>query len=234
MMRTPFCAVALVAAFVSISISNANADAAPPPLAPAQAPQPAPGQAPSPPAPETPEQAPPEQAPVQSFEDQPVTADPNDVQPDQTPVDVQAFAAATLDATPLRFAFNAFGDVSLSADAPDAGDESATFSVGTFALLINAELSKTLLGTAEVEFDAGEDNQQEVTLERLHLRWQTPRFFVVGGRTHSDLGYWNTAFHHGAWLHLPIGRPRVLRGEDSGGLLPIHSIGVEAGFDQAV
>jgi len=173
---------------------------------------------------------PPAQPVEQAFEDEPVNADPPErATPERTPEDVQSFADATLDATPLHFAFNAFGDVSVSAAAPSEGDESATFSLGTFALLINGQLGKSLLGTAEIEFDADDDNEQEVTLERLHLRWQTRRFFVVGGRTHSDLGYWNTAFHHGAWLHLPIGRPRVLRGEDSGGILPIHWIGVEGG-----
>jgi hypothetical protein len=80
-----------------------------------------------------------------------------------------------------------------------------------------------------VKFDSDEENHQTVTLERLHLRWQTRRFYLVGGRTHTDIGYWNTAFHHGAWLHLPIARPRVLRGDDSGGLLPIHWVGVEGG-----
>jgi hypothetical protein len=149
--------------------------------------------------------------------------------PDIPPEDVQSFADATLDATPLHFAFNAFGDVSVSGRSPSTGDDSATFALGTFALLINGQLSKSLLGTAEMAFEAGEDNEQDVTLERLHLRWQTPHFFLVGGRTHSDIGYWNTAFHHGAWLHLPIARPRALRGEDSGGILPIHWIGLEGG-----
>jgi hypothetical protein len=149
--------------------------------------------------------------------------------PELPPEDIQTFAEATLEATPLHFAFNAFGDVSAAGASPAQGDESATFSLGTFALLINGQLAKSLLGTAEMAFNASEQNEQEVTLERLHLRWQTPRFFIVAGRTHSDMGYWNTAFHHGAWLHLPIARPRVLRGEEQGGILPIHWIGVEGG-----
>lgn len=149
--------------------------------------------------------------------------------PGLPPEDVQSFADATLDATPLHFAFNAFGDVSVAGRSPSVGDESATFSLGTFALLINGELAKSLVGTAEMAFEVRDDNEQEVSLERLHLRWQTPRFFLVGGRTHTDIGYWNTAFHHGAWLHLPIARPRALRGEDAGGILPVHWIGVEGG-----
>ena len=73
--------------------------------------------------------------------------------------------------------------------------------VPQFRLLINGQLSRSLLGTAEVKFDSDDENHQTVTLERLHLRWQTQRFYLVGGRTHTDIGYWNTAFHHGAWLH---------------------------------
>jgi hypothetical protein len=181
-----------------------------------------------------------EESDEQSFEDDPEAEQPINTEAtastapratviERPPEDVQSFADATLDATPLRFAFNAFGDVSLAGRAPASGEETVDFSLGTFALLINGQLGESLIGTAEVEFDAADDNEQEVTLERLHLRWQTRRFFVIGGRTHTDLGYWNTAFHHGSWLHLPIARPRALRGEDSGGILPIHWVGLESG-----
>ena len=146
-----------------------------------------------------------------------------------TPEDIQTFADATLDARRLRFALNAFGDASFLGRSPSEGEETATFSLGTLALLINGQLGESLLGTAEVAFDANRDNEQSVKLERLSVRWQRPRYFVVGGRTHTDLGYWNTAFHHGAWLHLPIRRPRALRGEVSGGILPVHWIGLEGG-----
>jgi len=180
--------------------------------------------------------APNEPPPPQSFEEEPAADDAkppaqgkSDSLERPVPEDVQTFAAATMKATHLRFALNAFGDASASLDVPAEGDGRTAFSLGTFALLINGQLSDTLLATAEVAFDGTDDNRQAVTLERLHLRWQSPHFYVVGGRTHSDLGYWNTAFHHGAWLHLPIGRPRALLGEVSGGILPIHWIGVEGG-----
>jgi hypothetical protein len=170
----------------------------------------------------------------QSFEgdpeaEKPIRSQPPPPQPELTPQDVQSFAEATLEATPLRFAFNVFGDVGLTGRSPAQGDQRLDFALGAFALLINGQLSRSLLGTAEVKFDSDDENHQTVTLERLHLRWQTRRFYLVGGRTHTDIGYWNTAFHHGAWLHLPIARPRVLRGDDSGGLLPIHWVGVEGG-----
>jgi hypothetical protein len=185
-----------------------------------------------------PEPAPTEPPPAQSFADEPAAEEarppPAEARKDAldppVPEDVQSFAAATMKATHLRFALNAFGDASAAVDVPAEGDGRGAFSLGTFALLINGQLSQPLLATAEVAFDGTDKNEQAVTLERLHLRWQTPRFYVVGGRTHSDLGYWNTAFHHGAWLHLPIGRPRALLGEVNGGILPIHWIGVEGGI----
>jgi hypothetical protein len=179
----------------------------------------------------------PEEPAEQTFEGDPEAEKPLDAQgqraaaaDERTPEDVQSFADATLDAAALRFAFNAFGDVSLTGTAPDEGDRQVEFALGTAALLINGQLGESLLGTAEVEFDANDQNEQQVTLERLHLRWQQPSYFVVGGRMHTDLGYWNAAFHHGAWLHLPIARPRALRGEDEGGILPIHWIGIEGGI----
>ncbi len=146
-----------------------------------------------------------------------------------TPRDVETFAESTLDARRLRFALNAFGDASLIEQIREEGDDGSLFKLGTFAMLINAQLGSSLLGTAEVAFDANSANRQDIELERLQLRWQTERFYAVGGRLHTDLGYWNAAFHHGAWLFLPIQRPRVLRGETGGGILPIHWVGVEGG-----
>jgi hypothetical protein len=215
------------------------------PAPPRRAGQPAPAEPEAPPAGDEPTASPPADvtpAPagsaaqpddqLQTFEDEPeeeVEEDEEDVTVVGTPRDVATFAESTMDARRLRFALNAFGDASLVERIPEEGDEASAFALGTFAMLINAQLGSSLLGTAEIAFDANGDNEQDIELERLQLRWQTDRFHVVGGRLHTDLGYWNAAFHHGAWLYLPIRRPRVLRGETSGGILPIHWVGVEGG-----
>jgi hypothetical protein len=168
---------------------------------------------------------------LQTFEDEPEeeVEDEDDQGAAGTPRDVATFAESTMDARRLRFALNAFGDASLIERIPEEGDEASSFALGTFAMLINAQLGSSLLGTAEVAFDSNSANQQDIELERLQLRWQTDSFYVVGGRLHTDIGYWNAAFHHGAWLYLPIRRPRVIRGETGGGILPIHWVGVEGG-----
>ncbi|MFZ5472155.1 MAG: hypothetical protein ACOZIN_22210, partial [Myxococcota bacterium] len=46
---------------------------------------------------------------------------------------------------------------------------------------------------------------------------------------HSEIGYWNVAYHHGAWLQLSVDRPRTISFEDEGGFLPIHYAGIFAG-----
>jgi hypothetical protein len=65
-----------------------------------------------------------------------------------------------------------------------------------------------------------------VDVERLFVGWHAERFSIDAGRTHAELGYWNNAFHGGRWLQLPVERPRAVRFENEGGILPIHWIGV--------
>jgi len=168
--------------------------------------------------------------PVQSFDEPPAakTVPQAAVRP---PEDVQSFAEATmLSSGPVRFALNAFGDAQFRANMPDAGNDTETFTLGTLALLINARLGAHILGTAEAALDTNDSQQPVAKVERLHIRWQDDHYFVVAGRLHTDIGYWNTAYHHGPWLQLPIGRPRGVRGESSGGILPIHWVGVEGGL----
>src|SRR5258707_10325413 len=43
------------------------------------------------------------------------------------------------------------------------------------------------------------------------------------GRYHTPVGYWNTAFHHGAWLQTTITRPDIVR--FGGTFIPIHFVG---------
>jgi len=45
---------------------------------------------------------------------------------------------------------------------------------------------------------------------------------------HTALGYYNTAYHHGTWFQTATGRPYMYFYEDSGGILPVHIVGIEA------
>jgi hypothetical protein len=65
-----------------------------------------------------------------------------------------------------------------------------------------------------------------VDLERAQVGYELMDSTVLWfGRFHTPLGYWNTAFHHGAWLQTSVERPRFINFEDSGGVLPAHTVG---------
>ena len=46
---------------------------------------------------------------------------------------------------------------------------------------------------------------------------------VSFGRYHTPINYWNTAFHHGAWLQTTISRPEMVQFGSQ--FLPVHFIG---------
>ena len=61
-----------------------------------------------------------------------------------------------------------------------------------------------------------------IELERLIIRYDLNDYFKVSfGRYHTPINYWNTAYHHGAWLqtsHQPAGDDAVRRQFHSGPL----------------
>lgn len=132
--------------------------------------------------------------------------------------------------TKSRYALNVFGDLSLGGASRSEGDvvrPDPAFAVGVFDLLFTADLLANLRATSELAFQY-EPNAPLAELERLHIRWTpTPALFFEMGRFHTDVGYWNVAYHHGRWLQLPIERPRTILLH--GGLLPMHMVGAQAG-----
>ena len=185
--------------------------AAPPPAAPA-----APAPSEPPPAPAPPE--PPAPAPAE-----PRSEDASSAAPSAEPAVPDR--ALTLDSLVLsaanRIDINFFGDVSLIQVRHGNGE----FEIGPLGIQATAHLADRLSGRTEwiTKF---KNAQTVVDLERLYLEYRTERWAIEAGRTHAELGYWNTAFHHGTWLQLTIRRPRVLDFEEGGGILETHSIGL--------
>lgn len=131
--------------------------------------------------------------------------------------------------TRARYSLNFFGDFSFAAYSPSDAAHEPTFTLGDQDFLIRGELGNHLIATTEFSIGFGGTSEASVDLERLHVRWQDAHFFVEAGRVHTDIGYWNDAYHHGHWLQPTIDRPRWVRFEDEGGLLPVHWVGVSAG-----
>jgi len=116
-----------------------------------------------------------------------------------------------------------FADVTYAVS--DRGTGSNTFSLGQYDLFISSRLGEkwSFLGETVFEF-VGDDFVADV--ERVVIEYrQSPQLRIAAGRMHTPVGYWLTAYHHGALLEPTIDRPLAFRFEDEGGLLASHQVG---------
>ena len=104
-----------------------------------------------------------------------------------------------------------------------------SFQFGEFDLFMTSQLSDTVGFLSEVVFGSDASNFWGIDIERAQLTYKPNDYFQIsGGRFHTAIGYYNTAFHHGTWFQTATGRPFMDFFEDSGGILPVHSVGITA------
>ena len=127
--------------------------------------------------------------------------------------------------TSPRVVLDMFGDAAFSVDSQSA--RRPAFVLGPLDLLIFGQYAG-LVAMTEMALETQPGGVVGTDLERLFVRWRGERLTIDLGRTHTELGYWNNAFHHGRWLQTSVDRPRAVRFEDDGGTLPIHWVGVTA------
>ena len=102
----------------------------------------------------------------------------------------------------------------------------AGFSLGQLVGHVNASLTDRLTLFGEVSATA-QQASYAIEVERSILRYDfSDEFKLSAGRFHTPIGYWNTAFHHGAWLQTTIARPEEIKFGSQ--LLPTHFVGVFA------
>jgi hypothetical protein len=214
-------------------LAAAQAQPPPEPTPPAvEAPPPPP---PTPPAVEPPMAPSPTPPAVQTFEPADVTGPkageggPVSTEPAKT---VPGTHPLTMDEMPVaaannRVTLNMFGDTAFVVDNVPIPDKSRGFLIGDLDLLITGRAAN-LTALAEAALEQRGGGEIGIDLERIFVGWRGERVSVDAGRTHVELGYWNNAFHHGRWLQITAERPRILKFEDEGGILPIHFIGTTA------
>ena len=114
-----------------------------------------------------------------------------------------------------------FGDADFSAtDQPGA---TSGFNLGQLDLHLASALSQKVSYFGEMTFNA-HPTGYTVEVERSIIRYDYNDFFKLSfGRYHTPIGYWNTAFHHGAWLQTTIDRPEMVK--VGGTFTPIHFVG---------
>jgi hypothetical protein len=127
-----------------------------------------------------------------------------------------------------RLHLRGYGDVDWIAS--DLKGSKNSFALGQFNLFIDSHLTDKASVLAETVFEADQrTNEFDVDLERLELIYDVNNHLNLQfGRFHTAIGYYNTAYHHSAFMQTALGRPFLFSFEDSGGILPVHSVGVSA------
>ncbi len=116
-----------------------------------------------------------------------------------------------------------FGDVDFS--ATDQKGSTSGFNLGQFVLHLASPLSEKVSYFGEVSFTAVPTGY-DLNVERTIIRYDYNDFLKVSfGKYHTPLGYWNAAFHHGAWLQTTISRPEMIK--FGGTFIPTHFVGLQ-------
>jgi hypothetical protein len=132
-------------------------------------------------------------------------------------------------ALPARadLSLQAFADVNAQLNQA-AGHTHLDFNSNHFDLFAAGSHERVSL-LAEVVFEVGESNEFAPDVERLQIAYVVADYLrLAAGRFHGSIGYYNDAFHHGVVFQLPTQRPRAVRFEDNGGLIPAHFVGLHA------
>ncbi len=107
--------------------------------------------------------------------------------------------------------------------------QTSSFSVGQTNLFITSNLSERIRFLTELVFEVHQNNSFQTDLERVLLEGSLSDYLTLsGGRYHTAIGYYNTAYHHSTWFQTATERPFIFEYEDEGGILPIHMVGVQA------
>jgi hypothetical protein len=143
--------------------------------------------------------------------------------PAPAPAPEPAVEAPAVNEVAPRLKLAIFGDVG----AQKYSHIASTFMFGSLDLFMRARLADKVSVLGEVLFIASNDNNIQPDVERLYLQYrQNDYFSVSGGRMHSWIGYYNTAYNYGEFLETATDRPYIYAFDDQGGVLPMQEIGV--------
>ena len=136
-------------------------------------------------------------------------------------------SAADADAGPAypTLQFHGFGDINYHASSLKGDNNSVT--LGEFDFFLGSQLSPDTSILSETVISADTTNFDSIEIERLMFSWNPNDYFNVDvGRYHTHVGYYNTEYHHGTWFQAATNRPFIDQFEDSGGIIPSHSVGM--------
>ena len=129
-------------------------------------------------------------------------------------------SSQVIDPAQPEFNFMGFGDVGyVTRDDNDEGG----FMVGQAVAHLSAYLGERFSVFGEFSLTA-RDSEYSTEAERLFVKYEfSDQFKLSAGRYHTPIGYWNSTFHHGAWLQTTVSRPEMVKFGSK--IVPIHFVG---------
>ena len=113
-----------------------------------------------------------------------------------------------------------FGDVGY---VSNDGSSEDGFTIGQAVAHLGASLSDSFSVFGEFSAKAV-DGGYRTGVERFIVKYDFSDYYKLSaGRYHTPIGYWNSAFHHGAWLQTTVSRPEMLKFGSK--IVPIHFVG---------
>lgn len=121
--------------------------------------------------------------------------------------------------------FHGFADVKYYAS--DRPGQKNTFGLGELDFFVTSQLSEDVSLLDENVVSADSENAFGFEVERLLLQYTPSDYFNVAvGRSHTAIGWYNNAYHHGTWFQTATDRPFVFNFEDNEGLIATHNVGI--------
>jgi hypothetical protein len=121
-----------------------------------------------------------------------------------------------------------YGDTDYRIDGAPTREVTHSFQLPILDLFATGDYDRWSF-IAEVAFEFDSKNQLGVDVERGQLMYLlNDHLRISAGRSHTAFGYYNDAYHHGAYHQLSVSRPDAVQFEDKGGLIPAHAVGLHA------
>ncbi|MGA3240331.1 MAG: hypothetical protein ABSG03_28980 [Bryobacteraceae bacterium] len=104
-----------------------------------------------------------------------------------------------------------------------------SFGVGDFDLFVNSNIGEHMRVLSEVLVTSDFSNQFSAEIDRLMLTYKFNKYLSVTiGKFNTAIGFYTNEFHRARYFQTATSRPILFTDEDSGGILPVHSIGMSA------
>ena len=167
----------------------------------------------------------------------PQTSAQTATRPPETEQEIEHLEPERMDMSKTLLRIRGFGDVDFH--GADQHGSTKSFSLGQLNLFVTSDISEKFKFLGEIVFESGPDNfynvpggrrnEFGVDVERYLLQYSYNDYFNLAfGRYHTAIGFYNTAYHHSTWFQTTTGRPLLFQFEDTGGILPIHNVGLSA------